>query len=289
MSICAEPLKDNASDDDPSDEDGTYARIWKCRKHEIKNLIRSTEGFIVFIGRDDSIDWGTTEAYDRLLEANPAFDAERSARLKADISIAEVIPLDGVALAYRDGYKVLLAESLALALDFDYSAAEHALSDALAFARARNEEKSRLWYLRASLFAALPCVVVGILLVLLRDAVRSLMGVEAYWLGLSTCAGCLGALFSIIVRTGKLQLNEAAGHTTHVYEAVSRIVAGGISGLLVGLAVRSHLIGGNIFQGTQADLLMLVLAMAAGTGERFATSIINKVQPVTPSKPVDHQ
>ena len=83
----------------------------------------------------------------------------------------------------------------------------------------------------------------------------------------------------------KLQLNEAAGHTTHVYEAVSRIVAGGISGLLVGLAVRSHLIGGNVFQGTQADLLMLVLAMAAGTGERFATSIINKVHPVTPSKP----
>lgn len=288
MFMCAEPLKGYASDEDASDEDGTYSRIWKRRKPEIKNLIRSTEGFIVFISRNDSVDWGTTEAYDRQLEANPAFDAERSARLKADIAVAEVNPLDGVALAYRDGYKVLLAESLALTLDFDYSAAERALGDALAFARARNEEKSRLWYLRASLFATLPCVFTGLLLVLLRDTVRSHMGVEAYWLGLGTCAGCLGALFSIIVRTGKLQLNEAAGHMTHVYEAVSRIIAGGISGLLVGLAVRSHLIGGNVFQGTQADLLMLVLAMAAGTGERFATSIINKVHPVTPSKPVSH-
>jgi hypothetical protein len=115
------------------------------------------------------------------------------------------------------------------------------------------------------------------------------LGDGAFWLLLSSVGGAIGALLSVIQRTGKFTFDCSAGRALHCLEATSRIWAGAISGVLAGLAVRSEVILAVLAHGGRAPAIMMLAAFAAGAGERLATSIIAEVTTKTtkPEKPVE--
>jgi len=261
-----------------TDETGSYEKRWSHHKDRIRILVRSTEDYITYVDIDDDLDWETSKDYDKIYMNDSRFKLLPHAQLKADIAVLHTTPTSGLDRSDCVNFKILLAEALACCFDFEYTTGTRVLGKAIAYIKARGDEKSRMWYLIASLRATAPLVAIGALLVLLRQQAKVLFGIDGFWLYLAVCAGGIGALFSIIGRSGKLQIDPSAGRTLHTFEASSHIVAGAISGLLAGLAIRSHLLFGTFVAGQKTDLIMLTVALAAGTGERLATSIINKVQ-----------
>jgi hypothetical protein len=119
-----------------------------------------------------------------------------------------------------------------------------------------------------------PFVTLGVVFWIARNFLFGVIGDDAFWLAMATVAGALGSLLSVIGRTGKLQFDCSSGRRMHYLEGASRIWAGALSGLFVGLAVRSDLILTALTRGGKVPAIMILAAMASGAGERLANSII---------------
>jgi hypothetical protein len=122
-----------------------------------------------------------------------------------------------------------------------------------------------------------PFVVAGGCLWWWRDPLLERLGDSGFWLLLAAVAGTLGALLSVIGRTGKLEFDCSAGRALHYLEGASRIWAGALSGVIAGAAVGTEMILAPLSRGDRSHAVMLLAALAAGTGERLATSIISTI------------
>lgn len=109
-----------------------------------------------------------------------------------------------------------------------------------------------------------------------------IVGEVAFWLLLSACAGAIGALFSVITRSGHLSVDASAGKDLHKLEARSRIVAGALSGAIVSLAIMTEMILAPLSKGGRMHVVVVLGALAAGAGERLASSIISKLDSAAP-------
>jgi hypothetical protein len=262
-----------------NEESGSYEQTWKHLLERVHILVISTKRYIVFIDHDGDVDWETTKEYDDNApnEANYNLASYNNALNSA--ALLEVIPCTGLSRKTKLAFKRLIAEGLGCAFDHDYVTADIMFQRAGEYVRLRGEEVSRSWYLSASSFATLPFVIAALLTVALRSWLQQIITVNGVWLVIASCAGAIGALLSIIARTGKLNFDHAAGRRLHNFEGASRILAGAISGLLAGLAVRSELLFGNLIHENKMNLVMTTIALIAGTSERLVNSIINKVAP----------
>ncbi|KVO08362.1 hypothetical protein WJ70_21860 [Burkholderia ubonensis] len=257
-----------------TDADGDYEKKWAHLKSQL--TIRRTAEYCVVITPDLRIDWATTKAYDQAeLLGEKAVRTSRSAAL-AEIAVAEMAPCDDLPANMLIRYKSLLGEALVLCIEGEFESAQKTMTSARLYLQARSEEISRHWYLGASAKAALAFLVVAATTWIHRDLSKLLLGTSAFWLLLSCCGGAVGAMFSVIARSGELQVDASAGKTLHTIEGVSRIVAGAISGLVVAMAVRSDIVFGAFASGKHLTMVSMLAAIAAGTGERLATSIISK-------------
>jgi hypothetical protein len=104
-----------------------------------------------------------------------------------------------------------------------------------------------------------------------------MLGIGMLWLMLSAVAGAMGALLSVIARTGKLQFDCSSGRMLHYLEGASRIWAGALSGIVVALAIRTEMFLAPLARGEKLYAVMMIAAFAAGAVERLATSIISSV------------
>jgi predicted Zn-dependent peptidase len=78
-------------------------------------------------------------------------------------------------------------------------------------------------------------------------------------------------------RTGKLTLDSSAGAKLHYLEGASRILAGGFSGLLASLAVKTGIILSMYDATSKLNDMMILTAFAAGAAERLAPSIVSQI------------
>jgi hypothetical protein len=253
-----------------------YLDQWKARNHKIKVLIIATEDYVVHVNTEGNVEWGTTPEYDAAILENKAYDSSKLNAILLEAARLEVIPCEGLTEKGKIEFKRLLGEAHAFAFALDYKSAGKMIVAAEQYITARCEETSRVWYLTASSYATIPFLILGSLVWIFRGRYAEFVGAEVLWLTIATSAGAVGALFSVIARTGHLKLDCSAGWNLHQWEASSRIVAGAISGLLVALAVRSEVILGPLAGGGRLHLIMILAALAAGAGERLATSIISK-------------
>lgn len=121
-----------------------------------------------------------------------------------------------------------------------------------------------------------------------RSALNHALGPGLFWLLMSATAGSLGALFSVIGRTGKLTFDCSAGRALHHLEGASRIWAGALSGSVVALAVRTEVVLAPLSWCEKTPAVMMPAALAAGAGERPATSIISGVGTMGAKVPPDN-
>ena len=251
------------------DRDPEYAK-WKHLEPDIEFLVIVTETFIVYVDKAIDVDWSLRdESGDR----SPSDTNEFNAVLNRVASL-EAMPCDELARSMKLQFKRLIGEGIARALGGNFKGAQSILKSAEQYIQARNEETSRFWYLSGSALMALPFVLIGCLFWIGRGWLQESIGPLAFWEVLSGCAGALGALLSVIGRTGALHFDCSAGKRLHYLEASSRIAAGVISGLLVGLAVHSQIILTALSRGGHMTEIMLLAGMASGVSERLAGSII---------------
>jgi hypothetical protein len=243
---------------------------------ERQTLIRETKDFIVCIDKKGEIYWETTPEYDE----KRAPDRLAHNSILNDAALLEETPTEGLANDTIQQFLRLIGESIVCSFEHDYANARKMLIAAAQYIRARREETSRCWYLEASFIMTIPFALLGSFIWLWRSEAIVVLGVQGMWLVLATMAGALGALLSVITRTGKLKLDCSAGKWLHYLEGGSRIWAGVLSGFLVALAVRYEIILAPLARGEKMLGVMLIAGFIGGAGERLAKSIISKLEPV---------
>ena len=263
------------SDDASSGEEGVhgdYAEKWKHIKN-CKHLIHAAEHYCVFIDTVGDLDWETTREYDKQFNKTPA---KHNAVLNL-AALLESTPCNGLTEQVQLQFKRLIGEGVARSFGQDYQSAISMLNAAKSYVVARGEETSRLWYLSASFATTSPFVFVGAGVWVWRAAFSQAFGISALWMTLAAVSGAMGALLSVITRTGKLKLDCSSGRKLHYLEGGSRICAGALSGIAVGFSIISGFFLSPLTYGGNTRSVIMLAAFAAGSVERLATSIISTV------------
>jgi hypothetical protein len=248
-----------------------YEILWPdCN---VKHLVLSNEEFIVFIDPEDDLDWSTSDKYD---EDGKGDEAARNGIIN-EAALLEATPCEGISSARKLQFKRLIGEALARSFDHDYAGAQKMLGAASRYILACNYEVSRRWLLSASIAIAGVAVAIGLVVWTLRVSAMAALGSGAFWAVITASAGAVGALLSVIERSGRMTLDCSSGRALHNLEAAARIITGSISGVVVGLAIRSELILSVLVHGSHMPIVMLIAAIAAGSGERLVSTIFTQV------------
>lgn len=232
----------------------------------IKEIVLSSEIFIVYLADDLSIQWRTNGAHQMNAHAGEVLG--RVAILEAQSSFIED---QGILKSIR--YQV--AEGLARCLD------GQPLKDSLLLLdeagnqlRARNREIAWKWYFTAAYWVTGACAAVFAGLWCARSYASQAFGLTAFQVLLGGLCGAFGAMLSMTTRADRLVLDANAGKRTHQLEGLSRIGAGIIGALFVALAVKSGLVMGGVqFAGSKLALLLAV-SIVGGASERLVPSLV---------------
>ncbi|HDR8989917.1 TPA: hypothetical protein QDA93_002527 [Burkholderia vietnamiensis] len=253
---------------------GQYEKQWGRYSKGCKRIIRITEDYIVFIDKNNNIDWETTDAH----------DASRSEEISKNIenalsqcSITEHKPTGGLSDASILSFKTIVGEAIVNCLCNNCDGATGILKQANEFRRDRVIEKSREWYL--SFTVALSAPLISVALIFNK-------------ISLTTCENVLtsinvgswaiaGACLSIILRSGSLHHASYAGRYLHFVESGGRLIGGFITGQIVHLGIKSGIIFSSLVTTSNSQYIIPLLALLAGASERFAPSIITKVEAST--------
>ncbi|WP_143134643.1 hypothetical protein [Burkholderia ubonensis] len=237
---------------------------------KIKEVILSTEKFIVYLAEDCSIQWRTTDAHQQAnhlpqvlnwvssLEARTHFLASTSQFLIIRRNIGELLArgLDNYPPEYaRAKYREVTKEVVA-----------------------RNKEMSWSWYFTSAYCVTAACAVVAAGMWLLRTPIRNVIGNDAMAVTLASLFGAIGALLSATTRGNRLIMDANAGKALHRQEGLSRIGTGLGGALLVALAIKSGLILGGVHFSGNPLALLLACCIVAGASERLVPSLIARVE-----------
>jgi hypothetical protein len=243
---------------------------WDKKNLPIRSMVYWTNDYVVYINYDFDIDF-------RMDKAIPPNKVAEFNRILNEASSLEISVSDEFPIHTKLQCKELIGEVIACCLDEDFLNATTMLISARAFVEARSRELSRMWFVAACCLATLPLITIECLVWLFRTSVIAIIGEAAFVLVLCAGAGALGALLSVISRSGTRQFDASSGKVLHYFEGASRAVAGSISGIVAGVAVKSGLILTSLFQGDKAGFILILAAVTAGASERLATSIISDV------------
>ena len=247
---------------------------WSHLPEDIEYLVYEGDEFIVFVDKGIDIDWESTDEYDEKGHK----DVGQFNKVLNKVAVLEGIPNAHQNLQVRINYKRLIGESVARALCHDYDNALAILQDAESYIRDRNVEIARYWQLTTSCI----CCVYFILLILTlwywRDYYMVSLGRTAFFIMLGSLAGSIGATLSIIMRMGRSNVTSESERKLHILEALSRSLAGAISGAITAFFIRMGIVLPTFESVEMTHLAMVVGGLLAGASERWAPSLIAKFE-----------
>lgn len=249
-----------------------YTDIWPGIN--VHYLVLATDDFIVFVDPELDVDWATSSKFDEQGYLDPVAHNNVLNRT----ALLESLPTYDLNPKIRLSYKRMLGEAIARSLRHDYLNAGTILDESETFINARNEELARSWYLSTGGVITSIVLFCGFFIWQEREIVKLAVGDTLFWLIITSVAGASGALLSIIMRMGKTSLDCSAGKTLHQLESASRIVAGMISAVIAALAVYAEIIFPVLSKHGNARAFLVLFAMIAGASERWAPSIIEKLE-----------
>jgi len=172
----------------------------------------------------------------------------------------------------------MIGEGVARSLDHDYSSAKQMLEQARSYIADRNIETARYWQMVTACVLGLIVGLAGMALWTLRAYLTRAWGESVYFLVMSGAAGSLGAVMSMIFRMGHSFPTSESPKALHILEAISRVFAGCLSGLLIAGSIKIGLILPAFREAGQMHLAMLIAGMASGASERWAPSLIARLE-----------
>lgn len=267
-------------------------KYWRhCRKHPpdyakkwpdlpVQQLIYFRDhpedgAYIVFIDYEGDLDWRRDDMAEAFTKKQN-YDCHLS-EVQNEVSVLEPLvhhwPRD-----VKFSAKRILGEALARVFRCDHDNALKVLAKGKKFIKDKSREVSRYWTLQACTAAAILALGLGLAAIWKSEALKELFGQIPFVLFLAACAGAIGALLSVILRLGNLAFDSTAERRLHYAEGVTRIMAGGISGVLVGALVKVGIILPVFAQSGMATTAMCAAALIAGASERLVPTIIAKVE-----------
>ncbi len=235
--------------------------------------------YIVFVDYEGDLDWRRDDKAEAFTK-NGQYDCHVS-EVQNEVSALEPLvrnwPKD-----VKFSAKRILGEALARVFRCDRDNALQALAKAKKFITNKSREVSRYWTLQACTGAAALAAVFGVVAVWQSATLTAAFGQTPYLLFLAACAGAIGALLSVILRLGKLSFDASAERRLHFAEGVTRILAGGISGILVGALVKLGVFLPVFSQSGLTITAVCAAALIAGASERLAPTIIAKAESTDP-------
>ena len=218
-------------------------------------LIRhSSDNYIVFIDGDSEVDYETTDAYD---EAHPSHEVRLSTIYNRIEDLEHRPAVQYLSAKNQKALVRLLGNALAAELDMAQSEADKTIQMAEQFLKQRTIEISRRWLLLSAFGAAAISLALW------------------HWLVPKDFLffGCLGAFFSILCKTGKLDYDCEAGMFLNILEVISRFFAAMISAYLAGKLFEADLLFTALREIKTVSVLPLIY-FAAGFSERLIPSIV---------------
>ncbi|MGA2173060.1 MAG: hypothetical protein ABSG82_08665 [Sedimentisphaerales bacterium] len=239
---------------------------------KIHNLIDSTDDYIVYVDDSFFVQWSWTEKYDDKTLPGFASIANKLRRL-------ETLSRTSLRKSQIEVFAGLLAEGMARIVgDKDETNAHRVLDTAESYLLARSTENARRWYVCGAILAALPSLLIVVTLWLLRSYAVSFLGGNTFEVILGALLGGIGAMFSVLSRTEKIQMDPTAGPFIHYIESASRVLVGNIGGLLVALAIKANIILGFSQTTEYSFASLLVLCICAGASERLVSGFIKRIE-----------
>lgn len=218
-------------------------------------LIRhSSDNYIVFIDGDSEVDYETTDAYD---EAHLSREVRLSTIYNRIEDLEHRPAVQYLSAKNQKALVRLLGNALAAELDMAQSEADKTIQMAEQFLKQRTIETSRRWLLLSAFGAAAISLALW------------------HWLVPKDFLffGCLGAFFSILCKTGKLDYDCEAGMFLNILEVISRFFAAMISAYLAGKLFEADLLFTALREIKTVSVLPLIY-FAAGFSERLIPSIV---------------
>lgn len=218
-------------------------------------LIRhSSDNYIVFIDGDSEVDYETTDAYD---EAHPSHEVRLSTIYNRIEDLEHRPAVQYLSAKNQKALVRLLGNALAAELDMAQSEADKTIQMAEQFLKQRTIEISRRWLLLSAFGAAAISLALW----------HWLMPKDFLFFG------CLGAYFSILCKTGKLDYDCEAGMFLNILEVISRFFAAMISAYLAGKLFEADLLFTALREIKTVSVLPFIY-FAAGFSERLIPSIV---------------
>lgn len=180
-------------DQDSNEIRGDYRDNWKHIDWAVN--IYSTKDYVVYIDKDDDLDWETKPAYETRARIEKGFDLAKHIAVLNDAALFDATPCDDFPRSTKIQFKRLIGEAIGCSLDHDYVGDRNMLIAASDYLRARSEELSRYWYLTSSSAMTLPFLCFGIATLIWRATFTSIFGSTTVLLTLAAVAGGTGAYF----------------------------------------------------------------------------------------------
>jgi hypothetical protein len=252
--------------------DPDYALIWPGL--EVKHLILATDDFIIWLDDSLDIDWKTKPAFD----ARARGDESKHHAILNRASLLESIPATELRPEVALKCKRMIGEAIARCFEEGYDKADEMLDIAERFINTRNEELARFWCLSSTgLFGGFTAIV-AVILWLFRISISGFIGHLCFILILAMIAGAWGAIFSLILRIGRIQLDYSAGKILYWMESISRIVVGMISAFLLTLAVHAGVLFPIFKAANSENIAIILIGLIAGYSERLASTFIGAAE-----------
>jgi hypothetical protein len=232
-------------------------------KKKVATHILSSDTFVVYLDEDSFVQWHGNES------------APGASGVFNRVSHLETLSMVLKGTEQLQPCRRLLGESVArLFSDHNDIAALNILDNAASYIEARSTEHARSWFLKSgagvTILVCLPAIVAW----LFRLQLTPLIGRTSLELMLGGAAGACGALLAILTRTDAIRVDAYAGPAIHRLEAMVRIGAGALAGVIGILAVKANVIAGFVNQSEHNLALTLILAVTAGISERFVPSLL---------------
>lgn len=242
--------------------------VWASLEPRISFLVKSTNDFIVFIDKENDLDWSWTTSYNASINQSE-FGAvsNRTAAMRA-------LPLAYLGEQNHRSALIMMGEAMSRMLENNPTAAHAMLDHAQKFISARLREIARNWYLTGAAVGTAAIMVLLAPLMWLLNKLFGLSGQAIQDLATGVLAGTVGGLLSIVLRSGAAKFNGSAGRKVHWLDGLIRVSVGSMGGALVVLAVR----GGLILPSLSGTAGLALLGISGGFSERWVPSLIEKVE-----------
>jgi hypothetical protein len=210
--------------------------------------------YLVFIDIEFDLDW--------IIKEMPQGSESHVARVMA----IETQPNEYLPIKQRLAFKTILGEAIVTAMEENYNESDLLMQRALLYLQARTEECSRRWMF---LYSTLDMLLVSFLV-----SCWVYYGMHINGFTISCLFSVIGAYASIITRMGLLRSDAVAGRALHFYEVSSKLLAGGIFGVIA-YALLHTPISPSLLHPLRDNIYgLIVIGFIAGFCEYFVPNLI---------------